>query len=586
MHTDLLENLSTLSADQLADLADQLRSDLIRVVSKSGGHLGPNLGVIELTIALHRVFSSPRDAIVFDTGHQCYVHKMLTGRYDLRDLRTSGGIAGYPQRSESEHDLVENSHASVSLSWAHGLALGHQLNGEGDRYAVAVIGDGALTGGVAWEALNNISASGLGNVVVVLNDNGRSYEPTMGGLLSSIAGYPESAAWEEFIKAAGFAYIGPVDGHDMQRLQDAFIRAKNGSSPAFVHVLTVKGKGYEPALAHEEDKFHAVGVINPDTGIAAASPGRSWTDAFGDEIVQLASLDESIVAVTGAMKYPVGLGRMAEAFPERVIDVGIAEQHALTMAAGLASTGLHPVVAIYATFVNRAIDQLLMDVALHRCGVTLILDRAGVTGPDGPSHHGIWDISLLQAVPRIRIATPRDEETLKEVLAEALLIDDAPTVIRFPKGEVPKSLPALERWADGVDLLASSSRQDLLLIGLGPFAETCLAVARELKPLGIHATVIDPRWAIPFSDTLLNSASGFSNVITVEDGIVSGGFGHRLARELADRAAPCKVLNLGLPAAFIPHGSRAEILASEGLTASAIVDRVLTEMQVQPPNNS
>jgi 1-deoxy-D-xylulose-5-phosphate synthase len=447
-------DLDALSPEQLRELATEIRRFLVAEVSKTGGHLGPNLGVVELTIALHRVFDSPHDAVVFDTGHQSYVHKLLTGRHDFSRLRQTGGLAGYPQREESEHDIVESSHASSSLSWADGISRAFTMTGQDDRHVVAVVGDGALTGGMTWEALNNITDDNSRNLVIIVNDNGRSYAPTIGGMAHFLSDIRTRRSYrdlrvrsERFFGMFGgvgrafyrgvrggahgflsrFAnnealysnldikYIGPVHGHDIEAMEQALHQARDYGAPVIVHAITEKGHGYEPALADVADQFHAVGQIDPETGEALETASRpSWTSVFADEIVALADRNPRLVGITAAMLRPTGLHRLAERHPGRVLDVGIAEQHAVTSAAGLAFGGLHPVVALYATFVNRAFDQVLMDVALHRAGVTFVLDRAGVTGPDGPSHHGMWDLALLQIVPNIRLAAPRDATRLRE----------------------------------------------------------------------------------------------------------------------------------------------------------------------------
>ena len=569
--------LKTLDYTELEELAGELRAELVATVATTGGHLGPNLGAVELTLALHRVFDSPSDSLVFDTGHQSYVHKMVTGRRELTGLRSRGGVAGYPQRSESEHDVVENSHASVSLSWAHGLALGYQLSGASGRFAVAVIGDGALTGGVAWEALNNISASGLGNLVIVLNDNGRSYDPTVGGIVSLVSSLSDSGQpGENFLATSGFAYFGPIDGHDLPVLEQTLQAAKSANRPSIVHIKTVKGKGYAPALADEDDNFHAVGKIDPVTGSSLTSGGSaSWTSVFGKSLASVAETNPDLVAITGAMRIPVGFRELSEKHPDRVVDVGIAEQHAVAMAAGLATAGKHPVVAVYATFLNRAIDQLLMDVALHRLGVTFVLDRSGITGPDGASHHGIWDLALLQAVPGIRIAAPRDAATLERALAEAIGVDDAPTVIRFPKGSIPQSIQAVGQLESGSELLRKSDGKAILIIGLGPFAQLAMEVAEELDGQGASATVVDPRWVTPMPRDVLELASGYELVVTIEDGIVSGGVGESYALQLANRGASAKVLNFGIPTQFVEHAERSELLAKFGLEPKTLANAIL-----------
>lgn len=621
----LLENihgprdLDGLSSEQLVQLAQEIRDFLVSEVSRTGGHLGPNLGVIELTIAIHRVFESPRDSIVFDTGHQSYVHKLLTGRQDFAGLRQRGGLAGYPQRSESPHDIVESSHASSSLSWADGISRAYDMTGQHDRAVVAVVGDGALTGGMTWEALNNISDDNTRRLIIVVNDNGRSYAPTIGGMakfLSNVRTRPMYTTLQKSSEKAfsrlgsparafyrgvrgglhGFLsrftdnealysnldikYIGPVDGHDVDAMQEALTQAREHNAPVIVHAITQKGKGYGPAVDDVADQFHAVGKIDPITGEpVTASEGDSWTGIFSDALVHEAERDDKIVGITAAMLRPTGLHRMAERFPKRVHDVGIAEQHAATSAAGLAFGGLHPVVALYATFVNRAFDQILMDVALHKAGVTFVLDRAGVTGPDGPSHHGIWDLAILQVVPHIRIAAPRDAERLREELAEAVRVEDAPTVLRFPKGSVNPELPAIHRFHDGVEVLVESERNDVLIITVGPMAAMGVDVAERLQAQGIGATVIDPRWVVPVAQSVIQLAREHRLVITIEDGIRVGGVGTRIRQDLRAAGVDTAVDELGVPDEFIDHASREQILSDAGLTAQQIardvVDQVL-----------
>ena len=611
------KDLQGLSRGQLKKLAEEIRSFLIDTVSKTGGHLGPNLGVVELTIAMHRVFNSPSDAMVFDTGHQSYVHKLLTGRQDFSGLRQSGGIAGYPQRSESEHDIVENSHASTSLSWADGISRAFKATGQADRHVVAVIGDGALTGGMAWEALNNITDDNDRNLVVIVNDNGRSYAPTIGGLARGLSkvrtepwyreGYRVSKrifsvfgplgrvlfnATHAFIDSLlsfgvpkgifpnlDIKHLGPVDGHDLVSLERVLQQAKNLGQPVIVHVITQKGRGYSPALEDEADQFHAVGKINPESGLPIKSSSEpSWTSIFGDELVARADEDDKIVGITGAMLIPVGMDAMAEKYPDRVFDVGIAEQHAVTAAAGMAFGGLHPVVAVYSTFLNRAFDQVLMDVALHKAGVTFVLDRAGVTGPDGASHHGMWDMSILQVVPGIQIAAPRDEASLRESLQEAVAIENAPTVIRFPKGNVAKTLPALKRLAGGTDVLYESPAKDVLIVGIGPFAHLAVRVAGLLGQQGIGATVVDPRWILPVSEDLVRLSAEHRLVVTLEDGVRVGGFGSRLRQSLRVAQVDTGLHEVGIPAEFLEHAERDEILSRLGLTDKQIAMEVVEQV--------
>ncbi len=611
-------DLDRLSPEQLAELASEIRAFLVENVARTGGHLGPNLGVVELTIALHRVFSSPDDPIIFDTGHQSYVHKLLTGRQDFSQLRSRGGLAGYPQRSESPHDVVESSHASSSLSWADGVSRALTATGKADRHVIAVVGDGALTGGMTWEALNNISDDNDRNLVIVVNDNGRSYAPTIGGMSRYLNRVRTAGAYRDLHRKSdrlfrafgpfgramfrgvrggthGFLsrftnnaalysnldikYLGPVDGHDIPALLETLELAKEYGAPVLVHAITEKGRGYQPARDDEADQFHAVGRIDPKTGGAlSTSTSTAWTDVFADALVDVGQRHANVIAMTAAMLRPTGLAPFAERFPSRVYDVGIAEQHAVASAAGLAYGGLHPVVAIYATFMNRAFDQVLMDVALHKAGVTFVLDRAGVTGPDGPSHHGIWDLAMLQLVPGIRIAAPRDGARLQEALEEAVQIDDAPTVIRYPKGSVPADIPALERLADGVDVLSRGESEDVLLVATGPFASLALDVAERLRAQGIGATVVDPRWVIPVQPSVVQLAASHRLVITLEDGIRVGGIGTRVRQVLREAGVDTAVDELGVPDEFIDHASREEILEDAGLTASKIAQDVVAQV--------
>ncbi|MEY3029045.1 MAG: hypothetical protein RL198_442 [Actinomycetota bacterium] len=603
------EDLSRLNRQQLEQLADDVRLKLIDSVSKTGGHLGPNLGVVELTIAIHRVFRSPHDSIVFDTGHQSYVHKLITGRQDFSRLRAKDGIAGYPQRSESEHDIVESSHASSSLAWADGISRAYAATGQSDRHVVAVVGDGALTGGMAWEALNNISDDNDRNLVIVVNDNGRSYAPTIGGFAKHLnrvrterwykrmyrfsrrvfnrlgplgrltfsaargarLGLISSFAPRGIFPNLDVKYIGPIDGHDLPALEEALARARDYQAPVIVHAITQKGRGYDPALADEADQFHAVGQINPESGLPIKSSSKpSWTGVFSDEILRIAQDNEKVVGITAAMLIPVGLHKFAEKFPERVFDVGIAEQHAVASSAGMAFGGLHPVVAIYSTFVNRAFDQLVMDVALHRAGVTFVLDRAGVTGPDGASHHGVWDLSILQVVPGIRIAAPRDEARLREELREAVAVDNAPTVLRFPKGAVEQEIVALRRTSDGVDVLHEAASKDVLILSIGPFAKMAIEVADLLAAQGIGATVVDPRWVIPVSQSVIDMARDHRLVVTIEDGLRVGGIGTRVRQEMRNQEVETGLNEVGIPSQFLEHAERDEILQRLGLTARAI----------------
>ena len=617
-------DLGRLTSEDLVALAAEIRRYLVAAVSRTGGHLGPNLGVVELTIALHRVFRSPRDAIVFDTGHQAYVHKLLTGRQDFLRLRERGGVSGYPARSESVHDVVENSHASTALSWADGIARANRLQGRADRHVVAVIGDGALTGGMAWEALDNIADSADKHLVIVVNDNGRSYAPTIGGLahhldalrtnpgyermLSTVKrgllsqGAPGRAAFDAlhglkrglkdvlvpsaFFEDLGIKYTGPVDGHDETALEFALTRAREYADPVIVHVITQKGRGYTPAENHVADRFHAVGRIHPETGLPVVPERFGWTAVFAEEIVSLARADERIVAITAAMQQPVGLQPLADAMPERVIDVGIAEQHALTSAAGMAYAGLHPVVALYATFLNRAFDQVLMDVGLHGAGVTIVLDRAGLTGTDGASHNGMWDMALFSLVPGLRLAAPRDERTLREALRTAVGVDDGPTIVRYPKGALPGPLPEVRTVGDdgdegpfgAVDVLLEAAGEGpggpLLLVGVGAMVPATLEAGRALVARGEAVTVACPRWVVPVPRALVGLAAAARGVVVVEDGLVEGGVGSRLRDALEDGAAhggarPV-VARVGVPRRFVATASRPQLLADFGMDAAGI----------------
>lgn len=602
-------DLTGLSTSQLDDLAQEIRDYLIDSVSQSGGHLGPNLGVVELTMAIHRVFNSPHDTVVFDTGHQSYVHKLLTGRQDFSTLRKQGGLSGYPSRAESAHDVVENSHASTSLSWAIGIAAGRKLRGEGDRHTVAVIGDGALTGGMAWEALNNIADNPDLPLIIVVNDNERSYAPTTGGMAHYLASLRASRKYEDLLdwskrklgrvpfgqqvyatahgvkkglkdivspqgmfEDLGLKYLGPIDGHDLEAVETAMTQARSFGGVVLVHVLTEKGHGYDPATEDEADRFHAVGVINPETGLPLEVSGRSWTDEFSEEMVALGHERRDVVAITASMLMPVGLKSFAETFPHRVFDVGIAEQHAVTMAAGLSFTGLHPVVAIYATFLNRAFDQLLMDCALHGQGVTFVLDRSGVTGTDGASHNGMWDLAISGIVPGLRVAAPRDGAQVRRALRESVDIDDGPSVVRFPKGSVKAPIVA-HRQVDGVDVLREAATPDVTLIGLGSMAEVALAAAEKVAAEGYEVQVLDPRWVLPINPALLQLAGDSKAVAVIEDGVVNGGVGQRIA-DSSDRAVWC----YGIPNEFLDHGSRNQVLDHVGLTSDRLADSLLQRL--------
>ncbi|WP_369273992.1 1-deoxy-D-xylulose-5-phosphate synthase [Streptomyces sp. R11] len=605
-------DLDRLSPEQLDQLAEEIRTFLVEAVSKTGGHLGPNLGVVELTIALHRVFDSPKDKVLWDTGHQSYVHKLLTGRQDFSRLKMKGGLSGYPSQAESEHDVIENSHASTVLGWADGLAKANQLR-KRDDHVVAVIGDGALTGGMAWEALNNIAEAKDRPLVIVVNDNERSYAPTIGGLANHLATLRTTDGYERFLTRTkeildrtpvvgkplyetlhgakkglkdfiapqgmfedlGLKYVGPIDGHDIEALESALARAKRFGGPVIVHCLTEKGRGYQPALQDEADRFHGIGPIHPDTGLPVKASGADWTSVFGDEMVELGKEREDIVAITAAMLQPVGLKKFADTFPDRIYDVGIAEQHGAVSAAGLATGGVHPVFAVYATFLNRAFDQVLMDVALHKCGVTFVLDRAGVTGTDGASHNGMWDMSILQVVPGLRLAAPRDADQVRAQLREAVQVKDAPTVVRFSKGAVGPAVPAVGR-VGGMDVLREpgTDTPDVLLVSVGALAPMCLEIAALLDKQGITTTVVDPRWVKPVDEAMAPLAERHRVVVTVEDNSRVGGVGSAVAQALRDAGVDVPLRDFGIPPRFLDHASRAEVMTEIGLTAPDIARQV------------
>lgn len=607
-------DLQGLSKRELDLLADEIREFLIHKVAATGGHLGPNLGVVELTLALHRVFESPYDPIIFDTGHQAYVHKILTGRCaDFDTLRQKDGLSGYPSRAESEHDWVESSHASTALSYADGLAKAFELTGQRRRHVVAVVGDGALTGGMCWEALNNIADADR-RIIIVVNDNGRSYAPTIGGLASHLAGLRLTPTYEKVLDESrkllrgmpvvgplayalmhslkvgvkdavspqvmftdlGLKYVGPVDGHDEHAVEDALRRARGYGGPVIVHVITRKGMGYGPAEDDEAEQMHSTGIIDPKTGRSVKVSAPGWTSVFSDSLIDLASEHRNIVAITAAMPGPTGLSKFGERFPERLFDVGIAEQHAVTSAAGLAMGGLHPVVAIYSTFLNRAFDQVMMDVALHQLPVTFVLDRAGITGSDGASHNGMWDLSILNVVPGMRVAAPRDASRLREELTEALAIEDGPTALRFPKGEVGEDIPAIER-RDGVDVLArpaSGMHADVLLVAVGPFASTALATAERLGKQGIGVTVVDPRWVLPVPGYVVELARQHRLVVTLEDSGVHGGAGSAVTAAMQDADVDVPSRDIGVPQQFLDHASRGQILEALGLTDQHIARKI------------
>ena len=601
-----------MSPEELTVLAADIREFLIEKVSRTGGHLGPNLGVVELTIAIHRVFQSPRDIVLFDTGHQSYVHKILTGRADQFDLlRQRDGISGYPNRRESDHDVIENSHASTALSWADGVSRGFSLTGQPDRHVVAVVGDGALTGGMSWEALNNLSPESDRNLVIVVNDNERSYSPTIGGLATYLTTLRASKEYERILSRGkrmlhntpfvgkyiygtlhgikkgmkdmlapqgmfedlGFKYLGPIDGHDIEAMERTLQMAKEFGSPVIVHAITEKGRGYKPALDDMAEKFHAVGIVDPVTGKPLKASAPSWTNVFSEEITQIGRENPKVVAITAAMLGPTGLDKFAQSFPDRTIDVGIAEQHAVTSAAGLAYAGVHPVIAIYSTFLNRAFDQLLLDVALHNAGVTFVLDRAGITGDDGPSHHGIWDLALTGIVPHMHVGAPRDGARVKELLRQCIAIDNAPSMIRFPKGAIPADIPALER-ADGIDILHRGDTNQVLVISIGSMAAMALEVAQLAHKESIEVTVIDPLWVKPISSNLTALCAKYSTVVVMEDGIKHAGIASTISESLREAGSPCVVHSIGVPLEFIEHSKRNEILEDLKITPAAIVRQI------------
>ncbi len=608
-------DLARLSSEELNDLSQEIRTFLIDKVSKSGGHLGPNLGIVELTVAIHRVFQSPHDVIIFDTGHQSYVHKLLTGRADgFEKLRQRGGVSGYPNRRESEHDVVENSHASTALSWADGVARGFSVQGVTDRTVVAVVGDGALTGGMSWEALNNIAASENLRLVIVINDNERSYSPTIGGVATYLSTLRATKGYEKFLdwgkgvlertpvvgqpiyetlhgmkkglkdivapqgmfEDLGLKYLGPIDGHDILALEKALTQAKKFEGPVLVHAITEKGRGHAPALNDQAEKFHAVGVVDPETGEPLAKSGRTWTQEFSDALVELGGKRSDVVAITAAMLGPTGLDKFQEKFPERTFDVGIAEQHATTSAAGMAFSGLHPVVAVYSTFLNRAFDQLLLDVALHKAGVTFVLDRAGVTGDDGPSHHGIWDLALTGIVPTLQVAAPRDGARLRELLTEASLVNDAPTLLRFPKGAINPDLPAFER-RDGVDVLYRGESPDILMIAVGAMAQLAVDAAAQAYREGVGVTVIDPRWVRPLPiSTLARMSDRYSRIVVIEDGIKNGGISSALSDAFRELDIEIPIHSIGIPVEFFEHSKRNQILEDLGITVQSVARQLVS----------
>ena len=596
------------SQAELVELAQEIREFLVEKVSRTGGHLGPNLGVVELTIAMHRVFQSPHDVLLFDTGHQSYVHKILTGRASEFDrLRQKGGISGYPSRAESEHDIIENSHASGALSWAHGIASAFKIQGVKDRKVAALVGDGALTGGMAWEALNNIAANDDLPLIIIVNDNERSYSPTIGGMATYLSTLRATSGYEKFLdwgkgvlertpvvgqpiyetlhgvkkgikdivapqgmfEDLGLKYIGPVDGHNIEAIESALHLAKDFGAPVLVHVITEKGRGHAPAVQDEAEKFHAVGIVSPETGVPISQSAKSWTSVFSEELVALGGERKDIVAITAAMLGPTGLDKFQKEFPDRTFDVGIAEQHAAASAAGMAYAGLHPVVAVYSTFLNRAFDQLLLDVALHNAGVTFVLDRAGITGDDGASHNGIWDLALSGIVPGLSVAAPRDGVRLRELLREAVAIDNAPTIVRFPKGPVIAEIPAFER-RDGIDVLYRGESADILFVSVGALANIAVEAAAQAYREGVGVTVIDPRWVKPLPLSLVTMAGRYKSVVVLEDGIEHGGIASTISELFREHDLDIPVHSIGAPLEFFDHAKRAEVFNEIGITVQAI----------------
>ena len=602
------KDLAALSPVDLIALAAEIRAFLIDKVTKTGGHLGPNLGVVELTIAIHRTFDSPKDVVLFDTGHQSYVHKILTGRSESFDhLRQKGGLSGYPSRVESEHDVIENSHASTALSWGDGISRGFSLTGQSDRHVVVVVGDGALTGGMSWEALNNIATAKDRNLVIVVNDNERSYSPTIGGMATYLSTLRVTRGYEKFLdwgkdvlqrtpvvggpiydtlhgvkkgikdiiapqgmfEDLGLKYMGPVDGHDIAAMERALLKAKAFGAPVILHAITEKGRGYAPALEDEAEKFHAVGIVDPETGLPIAKGVTTWTSVFADELVKQGESNPKLIAITAAMLGPTGLDKFADKFPDRTIDVGIAEQHAVTSAAGLAFAGMHPVVAVYSTFLNRAFDQVLLDVALHKAGVTFVLDRAGITGDDGASHNGIWDLALTGIIPTMHVAAPRDGARLREVLAESIQITDAPSMLRYPKGEVIADIPAFER-RDGIDVLYRGESADVLLVSVGAMAAMAVEAASQAYREGVGVTVIDPRWVKPLPQSLVTMATRYKSVVVLEDGIRHGGIASTISEMFRDAGLQVPIHSIGVPLKFLEHAKRGQILSELGVTAQQI----------------
>jgi 1-deoxy-D-xylulose-5-phosphate synthase len=602
-------DLRSLSHDELAELCDEIRRFILDKVSKTGGHLSPNLGVVELTLALHRVFDSPTDRFIWDVGHQAYVHKIITGRAGRFDeLRHSGGLSGYPSREESEHDFVENSHASTSLSYA----LGHALAGY-EGWTIAIIGDGAFTGGMAYEALNHIAVAKPERLIIVLNDNGRSYAPTVGGLaaLSNLAHYRMDPRYEKAKHAIGrmlrsiplvgetademasrvkdavkqilepstvfdaldIKYTGQIDGHDIKLLEETLEQAKSYREPVVVHVITEKGLGYQPAIEDEEEKLHGVGAFDVATGRAHKSELK-LTEVAGRALAEAAGTRPDLLGISAAMISTAGLKQMAQRFPDRVFDTGITEQHAVTLAAGMAMAGKHPVVAMYSAFLQRAFDQIVADVALHDLAVTFLIDRAGVTGPDGPSHHGVFDLSYLRMIPNLVIGAPADATELCAMI-ETAIDHDGPIAIRYPKGgavSVP-SLPVEPLEIGRAELI--SEGDDVLLVAVGRMVEIAEKAAVDLEEKGVSAGVVNARWVKPLDSRILEWAGPFDHVVTLEDNVLSGGFGTGVMEAFAAAGLVKRFTNIGVPDHFLPFGSPSDVMESVGMDADSVVERIL-----------
>ena len=600
-------DLKGLTEGQLATLAEEIRTFIVESVSRGGGHLGSNLGAVELTLAVHRVFESPHDLVLWDTGHQAYVHKIVTGRKDdFATLRQAGGLSGYPSREESEHDWVENSHASTILSYAHGLATAFESKGE-DRRIVAIIGDGAMTGGMAYEALNNLGHSGR-RVVIILNDNGRSYAPTVSRLSENLSMLRLNPSWVStrrriegwtkevpgigelalsswkgvkaafrqmvepptFFESLGVRYTGPIDGHDIRKLEQALTHAAEYDGPIVVHVRTQKGRGYAPAEMDVEKCLHDISAFDPETGMPNGDGGLTYTQVFSDTMVALADANPDVVAITAAMPGSTGLLPVEERHPDRVIDVGIAEQHAVTAAAGMAMGGLRPVVAVYSTFFTRAFDQANLDVGLHGQRVVFALDRAGITGDDGASHHGVLDMALALRIPGMTVFAPSSAGELERMLTDAVELD-GPAVVRFPKGAAREVPPA--EVGSGLKARKIRDGDDVCILGVGKLVEACEQAAQELADVGISAAVWDVRVAKPLDIEMLHAAATSPLVVTAEDGLRVGGVGSAITDAIADleetRQSP-PVLTLGTPDGYIPQAKPARIHAELGLDGHGI----------------